>query len=106
MRSRDRLATVDLAPGVAPKVGDAVVIPCAGSDVLSNALLAFGLPLAGLLVSAATAQILGLGDKQAVALSLAVLVAAAAAGARLSRQRVTRATAIAVVSCSTDQNPL
>lgn len=94
---RGRHATVGLDAGLAVAVGDTLIIPCEGSEVLRSSLLAFGLPLIGLLGSAAAAKLAGLGDGLALVLVLTSLVAAAAAGSRLSRRRVSRPRAIAVV---------
>ncbi len=74
--NRTRLIEVQLAPGLGLKVGDEVKLTLAPSNLLRAAILAYGLPLGGIVVAVGIALLLNhtLDDRIAVVLAIGGLV--------------------------------
>jgi sigma-E factor negative regulatory protein RseC len=74
---RSRLIDVELGPGLDVRPGDEVVLTLEPSHLLRAAMLAYGLPLAGVVVAVGIAWYLNrtLSDHLAVALAVAGLAA-------------------------------
>lgn len=83
-----RRVLADVEPGVAVRPGDAVELGLAGRQLLSAALYAWGIPLAGALSAAMLAWIGGAGDGPAAAVALAgTVLGAVFARSRLQARR-------------------
>lgn len=94
---RERRVSVDLAPGLDVGAGDRVRLSQDGTAVLKAASLAYGAPLAGILLAAAIATAGGLSGGAALALAALGLAGGAGAGAFFARGRTGRAVAVALI---------
>ncbi len=86
--SRLRLIDVDVPPGMDLKPGDDVKLTIAPSHLLHAAVLAYGLPLAGVVIALGIAWIMSrtLNDVLAVVLAICGLVAGALLGRHFLNQ--------------------
>lgn len=77
---RPRELLVELAPGLDARPGDSVVLATAGGTLVRRTLIAYGLPLGGLLAAASLAGAAGLPDLAAAAAALLGLSGGAVVG--------------------------